>query len=177
MQEWLKQPGIIKKLQTFLAVSICLNIFFIFDKIPKRTAKAQAPTVVQAEERLDGITDTELSRFVHEYLKYFFNTGIIAEKYIAEKTSPELFEAQIKEQLAIREENKLESNFNILDSYSETLTREAKTEELKIIIAGTENFSNKDYQARTITMSFIIKADLESRDLLVTAIPEFKVET
>jgi hypothetical protein len=169
-QEWLIQPGIVKKLQFALAISFCLNIFFILDKIPKNQKESSQEKTVQKEEQIKEVSELEIKNFIKDYLNYFFSTGLVAQSFIEKNSNPVLYRNELKTQLETRTNKDLKSDLNILDFYIEP---EAK-DKFRVILVGIESFENKDYQNREITM--ILNLEKQENSFIVVSIPKFEVK-
>jgi hypothetical protein len=175
---WMSQAGIVKKLQAGLAFSLVFNIFLFSQIISNRqqnktivkASKEKAPALIDDEAnetRQSKITETELKDFIKQYLKNFFSSSQDGLEFIETFSSKSLFDSSLKKELEFRISNKINSEFRIDDLFLESLSKK----QAKTIIIGKENFPNKDYQARAITLELII----DTEKILVEAIPIFKI--
>lgn len=169
-ESWLNQPGIVKKLQIALLLSVCLNIFFILSKIPSTHKEDSQETITEKQEKVKEVSELEIKNFLKEYLNYFFSTGLVAQSFIEKHSNQSLYDTDLKAQLEMRTNKKLKSNFNVLDFYIEP---EGK-DKFKVILVGIESFENTDYQSREITMILSIEKTQES--FTVISIPKFEVK-
>lgn len=178
LNTWLKQPGILKKLQIALALSLCTNVFLLIKQIPKVEKEEKAIVVTNSEmkktldeeEKVQSLTEFDIKNFIKNYLNYFFSTGLVAQSYIEKHSNYELFQSELEPQLLAREEKNLSSNFHIHDFYIE----EINLNEHKVILVGTESFDDNAYEDRQITMIMIL--DEIEEGLRVQAIPKFEVK-
>lgn len=166
--KWLKQPGIVKKLQIALVVSVCLNLGLALNKLPKE--KVLLEEKVESKEFVKETSELEIKNFIKSYLNYFFSTGLVAQSFIQKHSGKDLFEVDLKPQLEMRTKKDLKSNFTVLDFYIET---EAE-DQFRVILVGIESFENKDYQNREITM--ILKLEKTAEKFIISSVPKFEVK-
>lgn len=170
IENWLENPGIVKKLQVALALSLIVNIFLVISKIPSPQKEVtEAPIMEETSKRQAQVSEIEIKSFIKEYLNYFFSTGLVAKSFIEKHSDSLLFKGQLEAQLDSRTKAELASNFNILDFYIEPLGKE----DFKVILVGIESFINKDYKDREITM--ILNLNYSEDKFTVKAIPQFDI--
>lgn len=189
-QNWMGQPGQIKQLQLFLALSVLLLLFLSFQLLNtnmelskleksfrranlKSTAevlKPQAADVVdaKAKEQVPKISEAELRDFIGNYMIKFFTITEEANVFVEEHTTEALFESSIKDELLNRKTQKINSKFKVKNLLLESV--DATT--AKAICFGREHFPKGDYEDR----DFIIELLVDTAKLNVKAIPVFKIE-
>lgn len=174
-ENWMKQSGLVKKLQGFLALSVILNMFLFMQILPNNTKEklAEVPKEVQASQAQDEttrqskITEEELKEFVNKYLDNFFSSSQIALEFIQSFSSESLFERSLKGELETRISQKINSEFLLDDLFLESVS----STQAKAIILGRESFPNHDYENRSFTIQLIINTE----KLQVESIPVFKI--
>ena len=169
------QPGLVKKLQLALCLSLILNMFFTIQllevhkkKIPTISREEKSQTVKSNQEPSKTINPEQIKKFTHIYLENFFKTSEESINFIQKHTDMNLFSETLAIELENRQKQNLNSSFTIEDLYLEELNEK----ENKVIVLGQEIFSDTKYQARNLTIELIINKD----DLIVKAIPLFKVK-
>jgi hypothetical protein len=171
IENWLNSPGLVKKLQIALCISVVFNIFLLMSKIPSVKKEQPAVQLRQEEPKTEHKTsEIEIKVFIKEYLNYFFSTGLVAKSFIEKHSDSLLFKDQLEAQLDSRTKAELASNFNILDFYIEALGKQA----YKVILVGIESFLNKDYKNREITM--ILNLNYSEGKFTVSSIPQFDIK-
>lgn len=171
--DWMAQPGLVKKLQLALCLSLILNILFTIQLLEVQKKK----TPVMPKEKLvktnqeagTTINPEQIKKFTHIYLENFFKTSEESINFIQKHTDMNLFSETITIELENRQKQKLSSNFIIEDLYLEELSEK----ENKVIVLGQETFTDTKYQARNLTIELVI----DKEKLKVKAIPLFKVKS
>lgn len=171
--DWMAQPGLVKKLQLALCLSLILNILFTIQLLEVQKKK----TPVMPKEKLvktnqeagTTINPEQIKKFIHIYLENFFKTSEESINFIQKHTDMNLFSETIAIELENRQKQKLSSNFIIEDLYLEELSEK----ENKVIVLGQETFTDTKYQARNLTIELVI----DKEKLKVKAIPLFKVKS
>jgi hypothetical protein len=167
---WLLQPGIVKKLQIALIISVCLNLTLVINKISPTKEKEASQKELKKETVIKEVSELEIKNFIKEYLNSFFSTGLVAQKFIEKHSSKNLYQNELQSQLEMRTNKDLKSNFNIYDFYIETETQT----KFKVILVGIESFENKDYKQREITI--ILDIEKNEDHFTVNSIPKFEVK-
>jgi hypothetical protein len=170
LNRWLVQPGKVKKLQSLLALSFITNLFLIAQSF-KQTHKEKLIQNSIQQKDTTKINNQEILNFTKQYLNYFFDTGLIAEEFLIKHTNQDLFTQQIKPQIMIRNSKNYKSIFDINDSYIEFLDQE----KYRVILIGTENFKDKKFITREITI--VIEILYSKENFEVISIPRFEVTT
>lgn len=170
----MKQPGLIKKLQGFLALSIILNLFLFMQILPSATKETKVPIEVQspvtAEENINRqskISEAELKEFTEKYLENFFSSHEDSLEFIQDFSSTSLFERSLKSELETRISQKITSQFTVDDLFLDSVS----SNQAKAIILGRETFPKHDYENRSFTIQLIINTE----KLQVESIPVFKI--
>lgn len=166
--QWMQQPGLVKKLQLFLLISVLLNLILGQEIIGSRLIKSEKQPTAQKQilEISSKFTEAELRDFVTQYLKAFFDTSSESMALLASQTEAELFILEIKPEIIKRKDLALESHFELDDIYLDSLD----DKHAKAISLGREVF-NGDYTDRNLTIELVIN----TKELKVEAIPVFKV--
>ncbi len=166
--QWMQQPGLVKKLQLFLFISVLLNLILGQEIINARLAKSKKQTIAQQQipEISSQLTEVELRDFVTKYLEAFFDTSNESIALLASQTEAELFILEIKPEIIKRKDLALESHFELDDIYLDSLD----DKHAKAISIGREVF-NGDYTDRNFTIELVIN----TKELKVESIPVFKV--
>lgn len=173
-ENWMKQPGLVKKLQGFLALSVILNMFLFMQILPntakEKTVKAEPQAQIQEEKvtRQSKITELELKEFIDQYLDNFFSSSETALEFIQSFSSANLFEKSLKTELETRISQKINSKFMLDDLFLESVS----SNQAKAIILGRETFPEHDYENRSFTIQLIINTE----KLQVESIPVFKID-
>ena len=170
LNRWLLQPGKVKKLQSLFALSLISNLFLIAQSFQQTQKEVPSQNNIQQKDTTK-INNQEILNFTKQYLNYFFDTGLIAEEFLIKHTNQELFTQQIKPQLMIRSSKNHKSIFDISDSYIEAID----PEKYRVILIGTENFKDKKFIAREITI--VIEILYSKENFEVISIPRFEVAT
>ncbi|MDD9898631.1 MAG: hypothetical protein OXU45_06490 [Candidatus Melainabacteria bacterium] len=167
-QAWMRQAGIIKKLQLVLALSLLLNLALGQEIIRSKFISPMAETGLEQElEAKPQITEAELRDFVETYLLSFFDLSQKSFDFLEDKTVQDLFVHDLRPELVKRRELKLESRFQLDDIYLDSLD----SGHAKAICLGREIF-NGNYMDRNFNIELIV----QTPDLIVSSIPVFKVE-
>lgn len=173
--DWMAQPGLVKKLQLALCMSLILNMLFTIQllevhkkKIPSMHKEESVKTKTH-QEAGTTINPEQIKKFTHIYLENFFKTSEESINFIQKHTDMNLFSETIAIELENRQKQNLSSNFIIEDLYLEELSEK----ENKVIVLGQETFSDTKYQARNLTIELVI----DKEKLKVKAIPLFKVKS
>lgn len=165
---WMRQAGIIKKLQLFLTVSLLLNFVLAQEIIRSKFRLDSVET--QSVEQLESspqITEAELRDFVESYLLSFFDLSQKSFDFLEDNTVQDLFVHDLRPELVKRRELKIQSRFQLDDIYLDSLD----SKHAKAICLGREVF-NGDYMDRNFNIELIVM----SPELKVSSIPVFKVE-
>ena len=190
-QNWMGQPGQIKQLQLFLALSVLLLLFLSFQllntnmelsKLEKNFRRANLKSAAEVlkpqahgslegepvQEQVPKISEAELRDFIGNYMIKFFTITEEANAFVAKHTAEALFESSIKNELLNRKTQKINSKFKVKNLLLESV--DATT--AKAICFGREHFPKGDYEDR----DFIIELLVDTAKLNVKAIPVFKIE-
>lgn len=173
---WMAQPGLVKKLQLALCMSLILNMLFTIQllevhkkKIPAMHKEEKIQTKKTNKESAKTISPEQIKKFTYIYLENFFKTSEESINFIQKHTDMNLFSETIALELENRQKQNLTSNFTIEDLYLEELNEKDN----KVIVIGQETFTDTNYQARNLTIELII----DKENLRVKAIPLFKVKS
>ncbi len=173
--DWMAQPGLVKKLQLALCMSLILNMLFTIQllevhkkKIPSMPKEEQVKTRKSNQKPSNTISPEQIKKFTHIYLANFFKTSEESINFIQKHTDMNLFSETIAVELENRQKQNLTSSLTIEDLYLE----EINEKENKVIVLGQETFTDTKYQARNLTIELVI----DKENLRVKAIPLFKVK-
>lgn len=175
---WMKNPGIVKKLQALILISMIINILLVIHilELTNQKHKQTIQSSKNSKENPEVANTTELSldkeslkAFIKEYLDNFFKTDKEAVAFITKHTETKLFEQSLKAEIEKRKNQNLSSSFEITDSYIEGID----DHNIKALIVGQEIFTDQSYAARNISLELLI--DIET--LEVKAIPLFEVHS
>lgn len=165
------KPGIVKQLQVALFISILVNMIFVYQLIyqvskPQDRSPAATESPVLKKPQL---TEQELKIFIKEYLNNFFASTEAGISFVQEHSSKELFESNLKQELAARIELKIESKFELTDIYLESINESSA----RAFIRGQELFTKNDYVNREYAIELII----DTNKLQTTNIPKFEINS
>lgn len=169
---WMQKPGIIKKLQAFLALSISLN-FILFGQILnikqeiliKEKTKAHSQ-VLEKPIQEEKITEEELQKYIREYLDRLFHAKEESLEFLSIFTNAKLY-TELKTLIDQRQGMGVESNFVLDDIFLESIDQDLA----KAIILGQELFPKGEFKARAIELHLIVNTKTKQ----VLNIPVFKV--
>lgn len=175
-KKWMAQPGVIKKLQGFLCLSVIINLFLAIQIVQpinqkSKEVKNQIPQSIKVnaedEPRQSKISETDLKDFIRKYITNFFDISSDAINFIKSFSSKNLFENSLKKELEARSTAKIISEFKLDDLILESIS----SNQAKALILGREIFPNGDYESRHFTIELII----DTEKIEVESIPVFKL--
>ncbi len=165
--EWMRLPGLVKKLQFFLLFSVVLNLLLLQQLIIKPHKQASTSKIEQSQEL--AISEADLKGFIRSFLDNFFSTSLEAEGFLKRHSGIELFPI-VQAELINRRNLKISSHLQINDLYLDSVSAKL----VKAIVLGEELFDSG--LTRKITLELLINTDVDDKDnLLVESIPVLEI--
>ncbi len=170
---WMRQSGLVKKLQLFLALSLVLNLCLaqsiLLKRIPanNKANNENKQTLEQINDK-PQISHHELKQILEKYLISFFRTDSVSLAYIKSLSSEALFNESISAEFMQRQKLNLNASFKLSDYFIE----QSDNQQYKLIALGEEIFPQGNYQNRKIEIELIF----DSKSMHFTQISKFQAK-
>lgn len=178
-EKWMKQSGLVKQLQCYLALSVVFNLFLGMQLVNANSLKpTEQVQVAESQGQASNpkqklqVTEASINNFIRAFLDKFFKIDEESFAYIKEHSDADLFTSSLEAELKTRRSQEIKSKFRINSMYFESIGGD----QVKAYCFGDEVFLAGDYQDRSFEIQLIINLAKGVGAFDVVAIPVFHLK-